>query len=385
MRKQQIIMAGVVAATAVVVPGGVAQAADGDEWRAIRPIVTLPERDLRDVEAVSATEVWIAGYQYSSASAYFPILQRWNGRNWRAYDPKGIGFEGRLYDLSAVGPNDVWVAGVREEDDETGLTETYLGHWDGSAWSMVDAPPANEAGGSVRRVAADGGGVWLADAGGRVSRWDGTSWTTHLDLGEPVYALESFASGDAWLRTESAVHHWDGTAWSQVALPEGALVYQVQITEQDGAWVPTPAGLLVWGNGSWQETPFPDGYQNRSVTGLSAGHWIRLGGGGEWSWLRWTGSGWFVADRASGASREVTADSAGRVWGVDGVSVAVPFDPQQTRLHSGKLIRYRDGEWETVSGLPRANYILRAIPGTDKTIGVGVDGITGDLKAITNG
>ncbi|WP_106400180.1 hypothetical protein [Actinocorallia populi] len=384
MRKQRIIMAGVVAATVVAAPA-TARAADGDEWRAIRPVVTLPTRDLRDVEAVSPTETWIAGYQYnhrSEAPDYFPILQRWNGRSWKAYEPTGIGFEGRLYALSAVGANDVWVAGSLEGEEDASYADTYLGHWDGTAWSRVAAPPVTEAGGRLRHMAADEGGVWLSELNGRVSRWDGTSWTTHLELGKRVIVLESFSSGEAWLRAEDGLYRWDGTSWSRVQLPAGAEPSHVRIDKADGVWTATPNGLAVWNNGSWQETPYPEEYRNRRVGNISQGHWVHLRDNeGPVSWLRWTGSDWTVISDESQNTpgRQVMTDSAGRIWGV--AYAYLPFVDGT----SGKLVRFENGRWKTVSGLPRAIYTLHAIPGSDKLIGVGVDGFTGDLKAITNG
>ncbi|GAA0937362.1 hypothetical protein GCM10009550_04070 [Actinocorallia libanotica] len=373
-------MAAAIAATTVAVPGGAAQGAEGDEWRVIRPVVTLPKRDLRDVEAVSAEEVWIAGYQYTSESAYFPILQRWNGENWRAYNPKGIGTEGQLFDLSAAGPNDVWVAGVREEDDETGLTDTYLGHWDGTAWTEVEAPPVNQGSQRLRHLAADGDGLWLAEANGRVFRREGATWTPHLDLGKRVITFDSLPSGEAWLRTQDSLHRWDGSAWSQVALPAGASLAYLQVNDTDGAWVTTGTGLAVWRDGAWQETPFPAEYQNARTVTASGGYWIYLRDDSKEGWVRWTGSDWEITSDLpqNTPGKQVMTDTAGRIWGI--AYAYVPF--LET---SGKLVRYEGGKWETVPGLPRALYRMRAIPGTDKSIAVGVDAVTGDLKAITNG
>jgi len=389
MRKKRIIMAGVVTATVVVAPGGAAQAADGESWRVIRPVITQKDRVFQDVEAVSAQEVWIAGFQENyGLSPDRPILQRWNGTYWRAYQPEDLEVGSELYDLSAVGPNDTWVVGNHEvEDDTPDFDEVYLGHWDGNAWNKVDAPPANRADSRWHKVAADEGGVWLAEGSGRVSRWDGTSWTTHFDLGKSVYALESFSPDEAWLRTGEALHRWDGASWSQVALPAGAELSWAEMNETDGVWVPTPTGLAVWKNGSWQETPFPDGYQNRTPVERSPGYWVQLKGTSERNWLQWTGSDWVITSDPgeSGPTRQMVTDAAGRIWGIRGTSVRSSTSPPWYLKFSGKLVHYENGEWKTTSLLlPWSNYMLRAVPGTDKTIGVGVDGITGDLKAIIN-
>ncbi|GAB2862826.1 hypothetical protein GCM10022221_73450 [Actinocorallia aurea] len=371
-----MVMAGMVAAAAVVAPVGAAQAADGDAWRAIRPYPTLANREVNDVEAAGGTEVWIAGSQVgSSPDARLPILQRWNGRNWWITAANGIGLEGRLYDLSAVSANDVWVVGNGEADEE-GNASTYLAHWDGESWEQYAGPVTEWWQPEQRRlVAADSGGVWLVEAGDRLFRWDGASWTAGPDLDARVLAIESYGPDRAWARTESGLLHWDGTAWTDVALPAGALGADARFTGPDEAWTATPTGLAVWTGTGWQETAYPADYAGAAVTATSDDGWIYLRGA-KYAWLKWTGSAWTEAAGGSVPDSDVVTDPEGRIWGVKTVS-----DGAKT---TGRVVAFRNGTWQTLSPLlPSAHFDLVSLA-TGRIVGVGVDGEGGDLKGITN-
>jgi hypothetical protein len=77
--------------------------------------------------------------------------------------------------LNAVEPlarNDVWVAGARPVGESD--METYLAHWDGSAWE-VSASGTGHPGWLKSLAAADSNDIWAA-GDTNFLHWNGTTW-----------------------------------------------------------------------------------------------------------------------------------------------------------------------------------------------------------------
>lgn len=127
---------------------------DGETWDPV-PQPDFP--NLEDVSAVSATEVWTAGFEifcdpfqcYSNS-----LIQRWNGSQWTNVEQP---LAAQLRGVEVVAADDVWAVG-------TNNIGTVIQHWDGTAWTRVPSPDP-DAGGELNAIDAEGStAMWSAGA-----------------------------------------------------------------------------------------------------------------------------------------------------------------------------------------------------------------------------
>ena len=387
MRKRSSLLAGVAAAALVVALPSGAHAAPGDTWR---PVTFLPISEINDFDAAGPAEVWHVGADYDVAKGEVPAIFQWTGGlSWKRYSPPGLPSNGGLTDVTARSSNEVWATGYTRTDDYFERGFTYLARYDQSGWSRVTPPqPAIDT--FYREMASDSAGVWLAEHG-RISRWDGTTWTTTTTLPYAVERIEAFGPDNAWVATSEEILHWNGSSWQAVALPEGVSARRILFTA-DGAWAATASGLHTWNGSSWQLTAFPapfDGADLWIVNGLpdSDGQWVSLQiRGGESGLLRWDGSEWTGYPLMPDTARQVVIDEAGRIWGVNRISRTVYLpSPGSYNQYKGQVVRLKDGTWQSVGiGLGEADYKLVHLPESDRLYGVGENEWNGSDKVVTN-
>lgn len=119
----------------------------------------------------------------STAPALRTFVQRWNGSEWTTVASPNVGSnDNHLLSIEVIAVDDAWAVGYYL--NEFGIAQTMTLHWDGSAWTQVDAPSVSPYQDSellsVEAVAP--GNVWAAgysiDDEGRghplIERWDGT-------------------------------------------------------------------------------------------------------------------------------------------------------------------------------------------------------------------
>jgi hypothetical protein len=233
--------------------------------------------------------------------------------------------------------------------------------------SLPAAPAGADAGGwtlSYRAPTyADGGGSYVVDAvaatapddawavGGRVvtlkgqgegvasiHHWDGTSWS-QVALPGPLHegyftAVSALSPTDVWavggcaqLSCVPFAAHWNGTRWAWVSPPGGVgEIPAVAALGPQDAWVPVYDGLKNWNGTSWQDYT-ESGWQNIvSVSGSGPDDVWATGGeapdGAQPSVLHWDGSAWTAATLpvislpAEGEARptQVVAVSQRQAW-----------------------------------------------------------------------
>ena len=102
------------------------------------------ETVLTDVDVRTSSDVWAVGY-YDHGSGQRPLALHWDGVAWRISWVPGIGL---LRDVRAVSASNVWAAGTYYSSAE-GRTKTLIVHFDGTSWTAVasadaTAPKADE-------------------------------------------------------------------------------------------------------------------------------------------------------------------------------------------------------------------------------------------------
>jgi len=148
--------------------------------------------DLTAIKAFSANDVWAVGSGNTPGSRTRPIALHWDGVQWRAtlLDPRDDFVQ--LNGLVGNSSQDLWTVGERRGGSGGGGGAGYgpyvfTAHWDGNAWSAVDSPdPINwkDRGGTLYGVSAVGNyDAWAVGSAqpeattfSFLLHWDGRRW-----------------------------------------------------------------------------------------------------------------------------------------------------------------------------------------------------------------
>ena len=97
--------------------------------------------------AVGANDVWASGYEgnVDQQNLSDPYVLHWNGTAWSLTETPNAGSEGSLLaGVTALSPTDVWVAGQTGESD--GALLTLAEHFNGQTWSVAPSLDPGELG-----------------------------------------------------------------------------------------------------------------------------------------------------------------------------------------------------------------------------------------------
>ena len=167
---------------------------DGTKWTAYPlPNVGVQENCLNAVSMPSPGLAWAVGYYVSGKFQQKTLIEHYNGTVWSVVSSPSPGaLQNILYGVAAITDTDVWAVGA--EQDSAGLWHTLTEHWNGTAWSVVNAVDAGSNGNQLFAVNA------LAT--------------------NKVYAVGQQA-GSAF-PNEALIEEWNGTSWSVVSSPVDA-------------------------------------------------------------------------------------------------------------------------------------------------------------------
>jgi len=241
---------------------------DGVSWTRISSPNPSDGSYLNGVAAVAPDDIWAVGQQESDTTIYGALILHWDGNSWMVSPTRGGGYRA-LADVSALATNDVWAIGTKFS-----FTNGYQGlamHWNGTRWSEIPMP-LSESGYTFLRAltAISPTDIWAVGVAGAnpvkpvTVHWDGIAWTyiTNPLLNTDYAFLNSItalASNDVWAAgyitdrngtDRTLVEHWDGNAWTRIAVPEMRQAYN-----ELWAIAPDQAGGL-WTVGSFQPTDF---------------------------------------------------------------------------------------------------------------------------------
>src|SRR6266487_3619741 len=162
---------------------------DGTQWVITPSPNPGPGAELRGVVAISATDIWASG-SYYNGSVDQTLTEHWDGSTWNVIPSPNVGLNDYLFRIAAISTNDAWAAGYYFIDWQH-PDETLIEHWDGSNWNILPSPNVGTRGNRLYDMAA-------------VSAND-------------VWAVGYYTSGSGALQT--LIEHWDGSNWSIVASP----------------------------------------------------------------------------------------------------------------------------------------------------------------------
>jgi hypothetical protein len=252
------------------------------------------QTSLKDVVAVSASEVWAVG-RYGLGNDLHAQSARWNGTAWQQVAvPSYPTSELQGVDVTSAGK--VWAAGSATEN---GVSRGLLLKRTGGDWVRVPTPAVGAAGDhllSIDMIAQHDGwavGSSATDWTGTTTknlilRYDGTNWveTPSPSIATGVNRLLSVSAdgpNSAWavgdwappnntmIPAETVALHWNGTQWTRVASPSpGAAsagfntfnrvlslsptnAWAIGTASPAGAWVQRRPLIARWNGVSWAE------------------------------------------------------------------------------------------------------------------------------------
>jgi hypothetical protein len=164
---------------------------DGNRWTAYPlPNVGVEENTLLAVSMPSTGVAWAVGYYVNGKFQQQTLIEHFNGTVWSVIpSPSPGALQNILFGVAALSDNDVWAVGGNQ--DSNGLWHTLTEHWNGSAWSVVNAVDAGSSGNqfyAVKAIASNN-----------------------------VYAVGQQAG--AGFPNQALIEHWDGKSWSVVSSP----------------------------------------------------------------------------------------------------------------------------------------------------------------------
>ncbi|HUZ51027.1 MAG TPA: hypothetical protein VMU94_00650 [Streptosporangiaceae bacterium] len=254
---------------------------------------------LNGVSAASASDVWAVG---SSASSPLLFLH-WNGKSWSRRTATIAGAVG-LRSVDTLSSSRAWAVGSAYSP-KAGAYTTLIVRWNGSKWSRVAAPSLAVRGGSasLSTVSADSAkDAWAAGnfcvSGcrtgspvyrGAILHWNGSKWSQSalpVRNSFQFFAVTALSSANAWAVGDTiAGHaattlmlHWNGTKWSKVSVPNDNPSAMTFTSPADGWAVGLAEPVLHWNGATWTSgsisTPNWGGFVNGASGDSPADVWV---------------------------------------------------------------------------------------------------------------
>jgi hypothetical protein len=337
-----------------------ASAATG--WTVVSVPATGYNTQLNGTFALTDTDAWAVGVQYSSPIA--PVAYQWNGSAWSLVSTPALTTTSSFTAVSASSASDAWAVGFSQTAGYRSPPALYE-HWNGSVWSVVSGPGLT-INGIVDLSPSD---AWAVGLGGDVEHWDGTAWSSVTvpspnpsdTAGNNLTSVTAVSASDIWAvgeftntsYTNSAyAEYYNGSAWTVFILPQPSV---------SGPSSPVLHGVTaVSANDVWAVG------ENEEVPGLGITTLIE----------HWNGSVWsIVSSPTPGAYpilSAVSARSSTDVYAVGSNEPSVNGGVQQ-----GLILRWNGSTWsadtDPTAGTFSPLYGAATFPGAANEWAVGIN------------
>ncbi len=270
---------------------------DGTSWVVVPSANTSSTQHnvlLGNVSCTSASDCWTVGAYYTGAVDQ-TLIQHWDGNAWSLMASPNADFtqSNDLFGVTCASASDCWAVG--RYSNSNGLFRTLIEHWDGTSWTVANAPNTNEAEHNLlfNVTCASGSNCWAVGVYVGTSgfdqtlalQWNGSVWsivptqntspTEHNDL----YDVTCASPSDCWAvggyyngsYGQTEIQHWDGVAWSVVDSPNLSrrdhFLYGVDCTSASDCWalgvyIPDTGDRILtlavrWDGNSWTDKAAP--------------------------------------------------------------------------------------------------------------------------------
>jgi hypothetical protein len=344
---------------------------------------------INSIAAVAPDDVWISG---SVGSPTFgSLIAHWNGTAWTRYASDLAGLYGSV---TADAPNDAWIS----EDGN-------VYHFDGTAFETTLPLSAASRGdlieihsfgpGDIVGVSGDGvvyryrgqsyvewdpsaaaipshswmdngDDIFVADAPGHISHWDGSTWTGTTTVVDSTGFTSVFGTGsdNVWAASSSGSLYHYTTAWTKqtTSVPGGAVLWG---TGANDMWAFTATQANHYDGSNWTVSSFIDviaatGSSANDVWAISPtaiSHWD----GTAWVAVTYPSADALVGIASIGANRVVAVDTEyaytwdGTSWSqalvpvLDGIKFVAATAPNQVIVATlDELAQFDGSEWAPV-------------------------------------
>ena len=105
------------------------------------------------MSAGSANDVWAVGLYQNTGGVVHTLVEHWDGTAWSVIPSPNTGtYDNSLVGVASISVDDVWAVGYYQ--NEFGVLQTLVEHWDGSNWSTWSSPSPGTNLADLRGVAA---------------------------------------------------------------------------------------------------------------------------------------------------------------------------------------------------------------------------------------
>lgn len=197
------------------------------------PHIYVDMNYLKAVTAISGTDVWAVGQSehfggLGGSHTSWTLTTHWDGKIWSLVPSPSPGYSGAfdpqwtndLTSVTALSATDVWAAGFYRGDTNG---ELFL-RWNGSQWSQVAGSLGTS---TIRAIGALSSlDIWAVGAlpfpagGGLTKHWNGASWGNVANPATGTLTdVAVISANDVWAVGMYQAGHWNGTTWTLSALP----------------------------------------------------------------------------------------------------------------------------------------------------------------------
>jgi hypothetical protein len=241
------------AGTSASAPTAPSAALSPGPWTVVAsPNLTGHLRDaIADVSCVTATDCWAVGDSRSAGDYSRPLTEHWDGSSWSLADapqPDAV-LNAQLTGVACTSSTDCLASGFYSVTG--GNSFPFSLRWDGTSWSLLSTPyPAGEQFGGLRGVACAApddcwavGWSYVSDYATLIEHWDGTSWSIATALSQAQLSAVTCAGTSA--------------CWAAGATEPSSGLSQPFVAQWDGtSW--TPATVMA-----------PPGDQDAELDGIA--------------------------------------------------------------------------------------------------------------------
>ena len=287
---------------------------DGAWSAAPAPVVPVQALETRLNDVSCVTEDWCLAV--GSMGAY-PLAEVWDGSSWSVVPAPSLGTADntQIESVDCSSPSSCVVRVLRTYPSPD--LYDYAVAWDGAQWHELTGGSEGPYLEVVPIGCAPDGSCLVVDNGtAQTVAWDGDSATTFNDYPyEDVNAIHCFAADQCLAATSSSMWVWNGAEWSY---PGGSEYYEIfsNGASSFSCFAPddciavgtnlfeTAATSATWDGSSWTEVALPDGV--RSTGDLECvgpdGCLVPWSGTATSGMLAWMGDAWYQATPSPASS-----------------------------------------------------------------------------------
>lgn len=233
---------------------------------------------------------------------------------------------GALFSVWGPSADHVYVVGGQQGP---GVSQGAMLVREGGAWSQVALPESTaklnwiHGTGDVRVTVGELGAILVREGDDDATAWTTASCATVL----PLWGTWVIADDDVWVvggdgfDRPPVLCHFDGAEWAQVELPEidvdAKALFKVFAVAADDVWAVGDVGLVLHYDGSaWSQVAIDTPADMISLWGIGQDQLLAVGGRSNGVLARYDGAAWTVSTLESPGLNGVWMDAAGETHAV---------------------------------------------------------------------